>query len=74
MSYPALGDMIAKIANKKSYLKKASIADLLIVASFHLLFLMQQTICELIKDLFIVRQLKIWKGDASCKGLPHVEN
>jgi UTP-glucose-1-phosphate uridylyltransferase len=34
----------------------------------------QQTICELIKDMFVVRQLKIWKGDASCKGRPHVEN
>ena len=29
----------------------------------------------LIKYLFIVRQLKIWKGDASSyKGRPHVEN
>jgi hypothetical protein len=27
----------------------------------------------LIKDLFIVRQVKIWKGDASYKGRPHVE-
>ena len=52
----------------------ASIADHLNVASFHLLFLVQQTICELIKDMFVVRQLKIWKGDASCKGRPHVEN
>ncbi len=47
--------------------------DHLNVASFHLL-LVQQTICALITDLFIVRQLKIWKGDASCKVCPNVEN
>ena len=64
MNYHSLGDMIAKIA---------PIADDLNVASLHFL-LVQPTICELIKDLFIVRQMKIWKGDASCKGRPHIEN
>ena len=72
MNYHLLGDMIAKTA-RKFFTLKASIADDLNVASFHLL-LVQQTLGELIKDLFIVRQLNICKGDASCKGLPHVEN
>ena len=73
MNYHSLGNMIAKIARKNITLK-ASIVDDLNVASSHLL-LVQQPICELIKYLFIVlRQLKIWKRDASCKGRPHVEN
>ena len=72
MNYHSLGDMIAKIARKNISIK-ASIADDFNVASFHLL-LVQQTLGELIKDLFIVRQLKIWMGDASCKGRPHVEH
>jgi hypothetical protein len=42
--------------------------------SFHLL-LLQQTICEFLADEGFVNgeALKIWKGDASCKGRPHVE-
>ena len=65
MNYHSLGDMIAIIA---------PIADDLNVASPLHFLLVQQTICELIKDSFIVRQMKFWKGDASCKGRPHVEN
>ena len=43
--------------------------------SFHLL-LLQQTLCEFLADEGFVKgeALKIWKGDASCKGRPHVEN
>ena len=42
--------------------------------SFHLL-LLQQTLCEFLADEGFVKgeALKIWKGDASCKGRPHVE-
>ena len=44
-------------------------------SSFHLL-LLQQTICEFLADEGFVNgeALKIWKGDARCKGRPHVEN
>jgi hypothetical protein len=44
--------------------------------SFHLLLLQQTRICEFLDDEGFVNDeaLKIWKGDASCKVRPHVEN
>ena len=47
MSYPSLGDIIAKLT------LKASIAYNLNVVSFHLL-LFQQTICEFLADVGFV--------------------
>jgi hypothetical protein len=73
MNYHSLVDMVAKITRKQIPFKASIMDDLNVASSFRLL-LVQQAICELIKDLFIVRQLKIWMGDASCKGFSHVEN
>ena len=73
MRHCSLGN--SKIARKTINLTfKASIADLN-VAPFHLL-LVQQTICELMKDLLIVRQLKSRrKGeDVGCNYSLHAGN
>ena len=52
MNYHSLGDKIAKKARKNITLK-ASIADDLNVASFHLLLVQQTILCELADKRFV---------------------